>query len=262
MTYLVHKSKCVLTHITRRLQLQRPEVIASTDYRVATDPLELARHDDGWHDQDVAERQDEAFCTILQQMHAGQPRQDLIAVAEAMRSTQMEHPTILEVGCGSGYNSEVLAYLLSTTVRYTGVDYSQAMIHLAARKYPERPFFIGNATRLPCPDSAFDIVLNGVSLMHIPHYQAAIAENRRAARRWCIFHTVPVLQQRATTHLRKLAYGQPTDEVIFNEGELYHLFEQHHLRVHAVYASIPYDLSDVLGEYTTTKTYVCEVAEC
>lgn len=236
-------------------------VSASYGYQIIEGEV-AAGLSNGWKDLEVAERQHATFGLLLRQMYKGKPREDFVAAATAVQMTGLQDPLILEVGCGSGYYSEILSHLLQRPIHYVGLDYSQAMICLARECYPGLPFVVGDATALTFADGAFDIVLNGVSLMHIPNYKAAITESRRVARRWCIFHTVPVLQRRETTVLRKKAYGEPTIEVIFNEGELYHLLDQDGLVVRHVLDSIPYNLEAVLGEPTVTKTYVCEVTGC
>jgi SAM-dependent methyltransferase len=245
----------------RGQQSNLPEV--SSDYMLIDPSTAQSGEFRGWCDPGVATRQDAGYRALVQQMYAGQPRQDLLAAAEAISCTGLKNGVILEVGCGSGYYSEILSYLLQQKVRYVGMDYSQAMIRLAKGHYPDRHFVTGDGTSLPFADRMFDIVLNGVSLMHILNYENAIAETRRVTRQWCIFHTVPVLQQRSTTLLCKKAYGEAIVEVIFNEGEFRGLLEQNGLAVRRVLDSIPYDLSVVLHELTKTKTYVCEVlAHC
>ena len=111
---------------------------------------------------------------------------------------------MLEVGCGSGYYSEVFATLLPGGVRYTGIDYSDAMIARARAHYPSTAFEVADATRMPYADAAFDIVFNGVSLMHIVDYQAAIREAARVASHYCIFHTVPVFDESSNNLLAKI----------------------------------------------------------
>jgi ubiquinone/menaquinone biosynthesis C-methylase UbiE len=118
---------------------------------------------------------------------------------------------------------------------------------------------VGDATALPFADGAFETVLNGVSLMHILRYDLAVAESRRVARRWCIFHTVPITQKRPTTVLRKLAYGGPVVEIVLNEKELLTLIENHGLRVRQVFESIPHIYLDkVLSDTVSARTYLCE----
>ncbi len=248
--------------LTQKKQRQRNVGPVSTDYVLIEREDAVRQRVDGWQARTVAERQDVAFQALIQKMYAGQSREDLLAAAESVRCTGLPDPLILEVGCGSGYYSEILSYLLQRPVRYVGVDYSPAMIRLAGDRYPDRPFVVGDATALPFPDGAFDILLNGVSLMHILDYEAAIAEHRRLASGWCIFHTVPVRQHGDTTVLRKQAYGEWTVELIFNEAELRRLLQQSGLVVRSVLDSIPYNVESVLGEPTTTKTFVCEVAKC
>lgn len=214
----------------------------------------------GWHDSGVARLQDASYRPLIEQMYAGNPRQDLVAASEAVGQTGLANPSILEVGCGSGYYSEILSHILKRPLRYTGLDYSPTMIQLACEHYPGQPFLVGDATTLPFADGTFDIVMNGVSLMHILNYESAIAESRRVAKGWCVFHTVPVLQNQNTKILRKKAYGQPTIEIIFNEKKLLSLMDKYMLVVRHTMESIPYNLEEILGEATVTKTYVCEVS--
>ena len=219
------------------------------------------RSADAWEHGDVGERQEAAYGELLREMRQGRPRVDLAVGATAVAACGLKTPTLLEVGCASGYYKEVFDHLLGGRVRYAGIDRSDALIGLARRRRPDVPFDVADATRLPVPDAGVDIVFNGVALMHILDYEAAIAESRRAARRFVIFHTVPVLRHRSTTYLTKLAYGRPTVEIILNEGELRVLFARHGLAVRRVWDSIPYDLSAVLGEETPTRSFLCEVVD-
>jgi SAM-dependent methyltransferase len=231
---------------------------ASMDYQVVKRGAAITQPVDGWLTRSVAERQMEAYRPLLEQMYAGQPRQDFAAAAEAIRFTGLESPFILEVGCGSGYYCEILSHLLQYPVRYVGLDYSLAMVELARERYPDQLLIAGDATMLPIADQRFDIVMSGGSLMHTLGYEAAIAETRRVSRRWCIFYTVAVLRRRETTILTKMAYGGPTAEIVFNEGHLRHMFYKNQLAVRCVLDCYPYDLEGVLGESTAEKTYVCE----
>ena len=221
-------------------------------------PPELLR---GWQDPLVAERQDSAFAPLLQQMREGRPREDFVALAAAVRVTGAEDPLIVEVGCGSAWNADVLAHLWARPFRYVGVDYSQAMLSLARRHDPQRPLVAGDAAALPFSDKACDIFLSGTVLMHVLDYRQAIRESRRVARKWCIFHTVPVVEKRPTTTLKKFAYGISVVEMVFNADEFQSLLERHGLILREVLNSIPHEyLSEVMREPVTARTYVCEVA--
>ena len=230
---------------------------ASLDYRVLSPDQADVEIGEAWHDDLVAGTQDAAYRELLTQMYDGRPRRDLVVAGQAVSMTGLDKPSLLDVGCGSGYYAIVLDHLVSQPVRYTGLDFSQSMTNLARRRQPQHHFVCGDATQLPWADASFDIVFNGVSLMHIADYAAAIAEASRVARSWCILHTVPVMQERPTTMLRKLAYGKPVIEVIFNQRSLIELLGRHDLKVHDAINSVDYDLKHVVGEPTTTKTFVC-----
>ncbi len=141
-------------------------------------------------------------------------------------------------------------------VRYSGIDYSDAMIARARARYPSVAFEVADATRLPYADAAFDIAFNGVSLMHIVDYQAAINEAARVAKRFCIFHSVPVFDDYRTTYLRKYAYGAPVVEVIFGKQELMSLCAAAGLRLQHQWPGIPYDVSGVTGQKSGCVTYL------
>lgn len=207
----------------------------------------------------MAARQQAAFDPVLSLMRAGRPREDFVAVAAAVEATHAFDPLIVEIGCGGAWNADVLSTLLKRPVRYVGLDYAVTILAGAKRHSVARDFVAGDAASLPLRDGACDILVSGTVLMHVPEYAAAIRESRRVTRRWCVFHTVPVLQRRATTVLSKAAYGARVIEVIFNEPELLTLFQASGLRVTRVFENIPYNIEAVLGERTETRTYLCEV---
>ena len=237
----------------------RRHILASTDYRVLSG-IEEARSattsSTGWLAARTVTRQERAYQRLVAAMKRGEPRIDFKVAAEAVAATGIAHPRLLEVGCGSGYYSEVLAALLPDGISYTGIDYSRAMIARARAHYPSTTFEVADATRMPYADAAFDIVFNGVSLMHIIDYQAAIREAARVAAHYCIFHTVPVFRDHRTTFLRKYAYGAPVVEIVFGEQELMSLCRGAGLRLVRRWPGIPYDLSSVAGHHSTTATFL------
>src|ERR1700694_1659711 len=108
------------------IPILRRHILASTDYRVLGN-LEEARHmstlSGGWLSARTARRQERAYQRLIDAMQSGEPRLDLTVAAEAIAATGIAHPDVLEVGCGSGYYSEVFATLVPGGVRYTGIDY-------------------------------------------------------------------------------------------------------------------------------------------
>jgi len=249
----IGKQVVAVTPILRR------HIQASTDYRVL-DGLREARgvagSAGGWLAARTATRQERAYRGLIAAMKRGEPRLDFRVAAEAIATTGIAVPRVLEVGCGSGYYSEVFADLIPGGVSYIGIDYSEAMIARARSRYPSTAFEVADATRLPYPDDAFDIVFNGVSLMHIIEYQAAIREAARVAGRYCVLHTVPVFDDHQTTYLSKYAYGAPVVEIVFGKRELMSLCRDAGLRLQREWPCIPYDVSEITGHRSTTETYL------
>jgi ubiquinone/menaquinone biosynthesis C-methylase UbiE len=231
---------------------------ASSDFEILNGPppADIGK---GWQNPDLPQKQWNAFAPILEDLRSGRSRKDFLALAEAVQSTAVDDPLILEIGCGSGWNSEILKALVKYPVRYVGSDYSFDMVKLGRSHYAGTPFVVCDAASLPFPDASCDIALSGTALMHILEYRKAISESRRISRRFAIFHTVPVHSRRDTTILRKRAYGEWVVEIVFNEGQLLEVFSDARLRLRQTFESIPYDLVEVTGEHSVTKTYVCEV---
>jgi ubiquinone/menaquinone biosynthesis C-methylase UbiE len=213
----------------------------------------------GWREDEVAAAQYAAFAPLLQRMRKGSPREDFVALAEAVRSTEIENPLLIETGCGSAWNAEVLAYLLQRPFRYIGMDYSAAMTALGQQHYPDLALVVGDATTLPFRDQSCDILVAGTVLMHLVGYREALRESRRVARRWCIFHTIPVTQTRPTTLIKKYAYNSLVVEVVFNLEEFETLIARNNLAIRRVLKNIPHDyLSETVHERVVVQTYVCE----
>ena len=251
----------LVNHIRRRSR-KNSNPSAATAPAISTDYTLLGKAEalglDGWQARSVAERQHQAFMSLLRAARKGQPRIDFVVAARALASTGLSDPLVIEVGCGSGYYSELLPLLLGRPVRYVGLDYAASMTALARRMYPDVPFVTGDACHLPLKTASCDVLFSGTSIMHIAAYQQAIAESVRVTHQWCVFHTVPVMAERTTTLLRKQAYGEPVVEVIFNQAELESIFAAQGLVIRATFESIPYDVSVVVGEGTWTLTYLCE----
>ena len=156
----------------------------------------------------------------LRDMRSGAVVDVFRVAAEAVRQTGLAAPTVLELGCASGYYGEVLTTLIGPQVTYSGMDFSPAMIDEARRRYPQWEFVQGDATNLPFPDSAYDILLSSALILHVKDYPLAIQETARVAGLWCIFHRTPVMLGGPTAWFEKVAYGVRVFEICFNEMEL------------------------------------------
>jgi ubiquinone/menaquinone biosynthesis C-methylase UbiE len=243
--------------LLRAIPWTRRMMVASCDYRVVTEQQARAHRGGGWHVTSTVQRQEQAYDNLLAQMHGGAPRNDLTVAAQAVDALNLPAPSLLEIGCGSGYYIEVFAALCKSRVHYTGLDYSQAMVMRAKTRHPGATFVQGDATALDFPDNAFDIVFNGVSLMHILDFEKAIAEAARVAAKSVIFHSVPLLEKHPTVYLTKYAYGAPVVEVIFNRAHLLEILARHGLAIQQSWFSEDYDVAAVVGESSRAETFLC-----
>lgn len=70
----------------------------------------------------------------------------------------------LDVGCGGGLNHPHLRKL----GRLEGIDISEPMIETARQRNPDVEYHVGDGTRLPFEDAAFDLAFTACVLHHVP----------------------------------------------------------------------------------------------
>ena len=80
---------------------------------------------------------------------------------------------LLDVGCGPGYVSAVVAERGALPV---GLDFSREMIAIAREMFPRIEFREGDAQDLPFAEASFDRVLANFALLHVAHPDRACAE--------------------------------------------------------------------------------------
>ena len=113
----------------------------------------------------------------LSEQSRSQLMRNIISALRIQRETRL-----LDVGCGSG---AVLSLLRVTEARFTGVDYSAALVEVARRHVVGAEFRQAEARKLPFEDELFDAVLcNGVFLYFsdLDYANAALEEMVRICR--------------------------------------------------------------------------------
>ncbi|WP_067137066.1 class I SAM-dependent methyltransferase [Microtetraspora malaysiensis] len=77
---------------------------------------------------------------------------------------------ILDVGCGTGYLSRVLAPRVGPDGHVTGVDPSPPMVGHARGRAPRNcSYRVGEGQDLPFPDASFDVVVSTLAVHHMPN---------------------------------------------------------------------------------------------
>jgi 2-polyprenyl-3-methyl-5-hydroxy-6-metoxy-1,4-benzoquinol methylase len=84
-------------------------------------------------------------------------------ILSSLHSLSLEHPRILDLGCGPGWYTESLASFGTTT----GVDISEEAIRMAKSRFPNIQFIAGNLYDLPLPTEHFDVVVSQEVFDHV-----------------------------------------------------------------------------------------------
>lgn len=100
------------------------------------------------------------------------------------------HPgmTVLEVGCGSGVYTRLMASRLQGEGRAVGVDVQPGLVEAATRHAQAEgwgqliEYLVGDALALPFPDASFDLVFCNSLLWLLPDPARALSEMRRVLR--------------------------------------------------------------------------------
>jgi SAM-dependent methyltransferase len=83
---------------------------------------------------------------------------------------------LLDVGCGPG---TIAAAAAARGARAVGVDLAAGMLELGRERHPGLDLREGDAEALPFADGAFDALVGGFILNHLPDADAAVAEAAR-----------------------------------------------------------------------------------
>ncbi|MFH1510024.1 MAG: class I SAM-dependent methyltransferase [Candidatus Nealsonbacteria bacterium] len=76
-----------------------------------------------------------------------------------------DNEKVLDLGCGNGRLYELFQ---EKTIDYYGVDFSEKLIEIAKKRYPQFKFQVADALNLPFPADYFDKVFSIAVLHHIP----------------------------------------------------------------------------------------------
>lgn len=112
---------------------------------------------------------------------------------------------ILDLGCGNG---RLYSTIVSEKIDYAGIDFSEELIKIAQKKYPEGDFMVGDILNLPFPDDHFDKIYSIAVLHHIPSKKLRL-QGMREIRRVLKpegFLVLTVWNLRERKNIKKLIY--------------------------------------------------------
>ncbi|MFB4284070.1 class I SAM-dependent methyltransferase [Nonomuraea sp. MTCD27] len=97
----------------------------------------------------------------------GARRAAFLRVATAARPRAGDR--VLDVGCGTGYLSRILAPVVTSSGHVTGLDPAPEMVDYATRRAPDNCTYVrGEGQHLPFPDGSFDLVVSSLAVHHMP----------------------------------------------------------------------------------------------
>ena len=122
----------------------------------------------------------EAWERVVSVYHTGfgeltsQTIEPLLDAAEVTEGVQ-----VLDVASGPGYMAAAAA---ARGAHVIGVDFSDAMVKEARRRYPEVEYRAGDAEELSFPDARFDSLVMNFGLLHLERPERALGEAHRVLR--------------------------------------------------------------------------------
>jgi len=185
---------------------------------VALAPLAWAVLSRAWRSACLPPRQLQLVEGQLAKWRTGSGIREFDSVSELLEFTKPSSDRILEVGCSSGYYSQVVKQM-RPSMKYVGIDYSFDFCELGRTRFEANGLVCGNALRLPFRDGDFPIVISGSVLLHIRDWKAALRETMRLSSEYVILHRTPVLNAKTQTVIKK-AYGHRMVEWAFQETDL------------------------------------------
>lgn len=91
--------------------------------------------------------------------------------------------SVLDVGCGPGWNWEHFNEHGPKLSAYKGLDYSQRFVRVANKRVGQEVFFVGDVRDIPEEKNSWDVVLLQDVLEHTNGYEKPIKEALRVARK-------------------------------------------------------------------------------
>ena len=117
--------------------------------------------------------------------------------------------SVLDVGCGPGWNLDHFAEYGPKLKKYKGTDYSERFVRVANKRRKEKqypveiylPYTLGDVRDIEEPDSSWDVVILQDCLEHTNGYEKPVREALRVARKRIIISFWHLEGNEGTEHI-------------------------------------------------------------
>lgn len=204
-----------------------------------------------WKDKKIAKKQEAVVDVQLKNYNDGYLDPVFGSLIETLKKLQLEKYTLLDAACASGYYAKVIEKELGGKVKYTGSDYSEAMVSLAKRKFPEYDYTEQDLTNLSFAKDEFETVLVSGVLEHIPNFEKAISESCRVASKYVIIHRCLVSGTNENIYATGFLYNIKTPRIYYSQRLLEEEFLKYGFKLDKNIKSHAY-----LGLVNQTKRFI------
>jgi Methyltransferase domain len=143
------------------------------------------------------------------------------AIRSLVESGTLPTPArLLDFGCGVGHYSELLATSFPGRFLYTGCDYSESMIAIAAERWPAREFVVNDLFDNKLDLGAYDVVVAGALVDVIEDWEAALDLLLRSGTQYVILHRQQVSEETSRVEIVGGYSGQLTYRTYVRRAEL------------------------------------------
>jgi len=132
---------------------------------------------------------------------------------------------LLDIGCTSGYYSEIINFYFPNIFDYNGCDYNPTSVELAKQYYPNRNFFVDDLTNLSSKDNAYDITFLSGVIEHVPEYTKGLNELCRITKKYIVLHRI-WLQDGPTTCSKGTQFFVPVIRYHYNKQDFFDIFKK------------------------------------
>ncbi|MBD3585090.1 methyltransferase domain-containing protein [Salinimonas sp. HHU 13199] len=122
---------------------------------------------------------------VARQFSRAAPQYDRLAsiqqhiAAQAIRQIPVSSGRLLDIGCGTGRNTALLA---ERGFDASGADLARGMVEYASLNYPHLSFCVADAQHLPFNNDAFDVVFSSMAMQWCQDINLAMSEVARILR--------------------------------------------------------------------------------